>query len=439
MVRSRLGPERMGGRVARSSLKSILVNGAGAAVSFGVQIALSNILGKDLFGTYVVAMGWLAVAQLCGLLELDVTTVRFVGNYAATERWSLLRGFLRSSRVAVVTASFAIASIGAAGILLFSDSIARKQPQLPPTLLVTCALLPVATLLLQESAMLQGFQRYVEAQLPLNLLRPLVFGMLIVLGVFVAGVRLTTPLAVVGNLIGATVALVVSRIWRQRAVPREVYEATPAYDRGTWIRTTYPLVGVAFGQLVISQQSDIIVVGVMLTTADAAVYGAASQLTIPLVLALSSVTYVAQSMIADIYSREPARLQSLIRAVTWLTTGLGVPIALGLIVLGRPLLRLYGEGFAEGHLVLIVLTLAQLVVGLVGSLAGYLMTMTAHEREAAWIIGLAAGLNLVLALVLTPRFGALGTASATLIAAMARAGALSIYIRRTMGLRLLSF
>jgi len=76
---------------------------------------------------------------------------------------------------------------------------------------------------------------------------------------------------------------------------------------------------------------------------------------------------------------------------------------------------------------------------MVGALAGYLMTMTAHEREAAWIIGLAAGVNLVLALVLTPRFGPLGTASATLIAAVARAAALSIYIRRTMGLRLLSF
>jgi hypothetical protein len=95
MVRSRLRPERMGGRVARSSFKTIIVNGVGAAISFAVQIMLSNLLGKDLFGTYLIAMGWLAVAQLCGLLELDVTAVRFVGSYVATERWSLLRGFLR--------------------------------------------------------------------------------------------------------------------------------------------------------------------------------------------------------------------------------------------------------------------------------------------------------------------------------------------------------
>jgi O-antigen/teichoic acid export membrane protein len=429
----------MGGRVARSSLKSILVNAAGAAVSFGVQIALSNILGKDLFGTYLIAMGWLAVAQLCGLLELDVTSVRFVGKYLATQRWGLLRGFLRGSHLAVACASVGIALLGAAGIVLFRDSIAQKHPALPTTLLVTCALLPVATMLLLQSAILQGFQRYVEAQLPLNLFRPLIFGALIAGGVLLAGVTLTTPLAVAGNLLSALTALALAWTWRRRAVPREAYAAVPQYDRGTWARTTYPLVGVAFGQLVISQQADIIVVGVMLTTSQAAIYGAASQLTLPLALALSSVTYVAQSMIADTYAREPGRLQSLVRAVTWITTALGLPIALGLIVLGRPLLGLYGEGFGEGHLVLVVLTAAQLVVGLVGALAGYLMTMTAPEREAAWIIGLAAALNLVLALVLTPRFGPLGTASATLIAALVRAVALSIYIRRAMGLKLLAF
>jgi O-antigen/teichoic acid export membrane protein len=439
LVRARLEPGRMGGRVARSSVKTILVNGIGAAVSFAVQIALSNILGKDQFGSYLLAMAWLTAAQLCGLLELDVTSVRFVGSYVATERWNLLRGFMRSARTAVVGTSFALASLAAGGIMLFSDSIAQKHPQLPGTLLVSCAMLPVATLLLLESAMLQGLQRYVQAQLPTNLLRPVMFGILLIVGVFIAGVSLTTPLAIVGNLISALTALAITWWWRHRAVPAQAYAAPPAYDRGTWVRTTYPLVGVAFGQLVISQQADIIVVGVMLTTAEAAVYGAATQLTLPLMLALSSVTYVAQSMIADIYARDRYRLQSLVRAVTWLTTALGVPMAVGLIVLGRPLLNLYGEGFAEGHTILILLTFAQLVVGLVGSLAGYLMTMTAHEREAAWIIGLAAALNLVLALVLTPRFGPIGTASGTLIAAVARAAALSVYIRRAMGLRLLSF
>ena len=170
-------------------------------------------------------------------------------------------------------------------------------------------------------------------------------------------------------------------------------------------------------------------------SADVAVYGAASQLTLPLILAASSVTFVAQPMIADLYAREPARLQSLVRFVTWVSIAFTVPVAAVLILGGPLLLGLYGPEYVHGHLVLVILTLAQLVVGLAGGLAGFLLTMTAHEREAAWIVGGSAVFNLVLAIILTPRYGAIGTATATLIAVIARGVALRGYISRTMALR----
>jgi O-antigen/teichoic acid export membrane protein len=439
VFRNRFSHERMGGRVARGSIKSILVNGSGAAASLLVQVALARLLGAIGYGTYLLVLGWLAVAQLFGKLELDVTSVRFVGSYAATGRWSLLHGFLRSSRRAVLATSFAIAVLAAIGIVLFSDRIAMKHPDLPRALLVACPLLPITTLLILEGAVLQGFHRYVESQFPLNVLRPVVFGILILFAYFVAKITMTPTLAVAGNMVAAFAALVVTFFWRRRAIPPDVRQAEPAYARGTWARTAYPLFTVSLGQVIISQQADVIVVGTMLSTADAAVYGAASQLTMPLVLAASSVTFVAQSMIADLYSRDPARLQNLIRAVTWLSAALIVPIALLLVLFGPQLLAFYGPRFVHGHSVLIVLTVAQVVIGLVGSLAGYLLTMTAHEREAAIIISVSAAFNLGLAIYLTPRYGAVGTASATLVAAVARALALRIYIRRAMGLRIPAF
>src|SRR5262245_53158493 len=119
MVRSRFSGERMGSRVARGSLQTILVNGSGAGVTFLVQIGLAHALGsEDAFGTYLLVMGWLAFAQLFGKLELDVTSVRFVGSYIATERWGLLRGFLRTARSVVLVMSVAIGLLGVPVILL---------------------------------------------------------------------------------------------------------------------------------------------------------------------------------------------------------------------------------------------------------------------------------------------------------------------------------
>lgn len=439
MVRSRLSAERMGGRVARGAVKTIAVNGTGAAASFVVQIALAQLLGREAFGAYLLTMGWLSVALLMGKLEQDTTSVRFVGSYVATGSWGLLRGFLKTSHRAVTIASVAIAAVAVAGILMFPEALRDKHPQFTGALLVAAAILPFFSLLMLEGCVLQGFQQYARAQLPLNLLRPVAFGAVVWVMAIVVRSGVTVPLAVAANLAAVVVALAVAWTWRRQATPAEARVAAPAFDRGTWARTAYPLFAVSLAQLIISQQSDVIVVGTMLSTAEAAVYGAASQLTLPLVLAASSVTFVAQPLISDLYAREPRRLQSLIRVVTYASIVLAVPVAAGLIALGPWLLRLYGEGFEAGHTVLVILTLAQLVVGLVGALAGFLLTMTSHERDAAWIIGGSAVLNIGLALLLTPRFGAVGTASATLTAAIVRATLLAVHIRRTMGLRLPAF
>jgi O-antigen/teichoic acid export membrane protein len=440
LLRTRLRGDRLGGRVARGALRTILVAASGAAVSFLVQLGLARTLGRDSYGVYLLTLGWLALAQLGGKLELDTTSVRFVGGYVATQRWGLLRGYLSTSRRAVLTASTAVAAIGAIVVLAIPDQLDSKHPEYATALLVACALLPALTMLLLDGAVLQGFQQYARAQLPFNLLRPLAFGLTVAAIVAWRPNALSAPVAVGANFVGVLLALALVMSWRARATPREVREATPEHDRPTWARTAYPLFAVSLAQVIISQQADVLVVGTYLDTAQAAVYGAASQLTLPLSLAAASVTFVAQPLIADLYARhEPQRLQSLIRIATWGSAALGVPIALALIAGGPWLLRLYGEGFDSGHTVLVLLALAQLVVGMVGSLAGYMLTMTAHEREAAWIIGLSALLNILLALVLTPIYGPIGTASATLTAALVRAAALSLFIRWSMGLRLPAF
>jgi O-antigen/teichoic acid export membrane protein len=110
-----------------------------------------------------------------------------------------------------------------------------------------------------------------------------------------------------------------------------------------------------------------------------------------------------------------------------------VPVFLALAVLGYWLLGLYGEAFVTAYPVLLLLSLSQLIAASVGMLVGYLLTMTDHQKVASKIIGATAILNLVLTLLLTPRFGIMGTASATLVATLARSVVLLIAVRRVLG------
>jgi O-antigen/teichoic acid export membrane protein len=143
-------------------------------------------------------------------------------------------------------------------------------------------------------------------------------------------------------------------------------------------------------------------------------------------------------MIADLHARGRTQdLQRMVRIVMAASALVTLPVLLGLVFFGHYILRLYGPTFDAAYPVLMVLAAASAWVSLVGSLAGFLLTMTDYQREAARIIGLSAALNLVLTLILTPMFGMMGTATATLIATVSRGLGLAIFIRRRMGLRLI--
>lgn len=440
LVRARLAPGRLAGRVASGAAASVLVNGIGAGVSLLVQMALAREMGQAGFGAYLYAMAWMNVALVFGKFELDTAAVRFIGSYAATGRWNLARGFLKFSRRATLAISACIAGVGASMVWLRADALEARHPLLAEALFAACLLLPLSALLLVQEAVLQGLKRFGWAQAPRNVVRPLVFGASLAVAAGIAMGPITPPHAVLLNVVGTVAALIFAAgIWR-RSKPAWISGAVPEFARSEWVRTVSPLLAVSVAQVILSQQADVVVVGTMLTTSDAAHYGAASQLTLPLSLIASSVMFVVPPMISEIFAgKDQVRLQSLVRVASWAGVAATLPAASLLVVAGRWLLSWYGPGFQSAYPILLVLVGAQTIIGMVGALGGYLMTMTRHEREAAWIIGGSATLNLVLAVILTPRYGAVGTATATLIAATSRTVAIMVFVKRTMRLRIPSF
>jgi O-antigen/teichoic acid export membrane protein len=439
-LQRRVVGDGVGAVMASHAFQSTVVAISGAGVSFAVQLVLARTMGQAAFGAYALTLAFMNAVMLLAKLEIDTTGVRFVGAYAAQRRWGLLRGFIRDSQAATLGLSVVCALISAAVIWYGQDWLAGKHPGLPKAMWVACALLPVTTVLQVDAALLQGFKSYLSSQLAPNLLRPLLLGVIILLAWASSATKLAPSVGVLANLLASVVAMSFALIMLRRVTPVELHHIPIERDRSDWIRTTSPLLLVSVAQLIISQQADLIVVGTITNARAVAEYTAASQMTIPLSIVVNSVTFVAQAMIADLYARgDTAALQSLIRAVTRANVAIAAPVMLVTILAGRFLLGLFGPAYVSAYPVLLLLMGAQLVIALSGMLAGYLLTMTRHQDAAAWMIGGAALLNLILTLILTPRFGIIGTASATLLAALARSAALSVYIKRKMGLRVPAF
>jgi O-antigen/teichoic acid export membrane protein len=150
-----------------------------------------------------------------------------------------------------------------------------------------------------------------------------------------------------------------------------------------------------------------------MSPADVGIYFAAGK-TMALIM---FVHYAVGSAVAHKFAALHARgdhdgLRSFVKdAVNW-TFWPSLASALVILALGKPLLSLFGPQFATGYPVMCILVVGFLTRSAMGP-ADYLLNMLGEQKLCAAVLFGAALLNIVLNVVLVPKFGIVGAASAT--------------------------
>jgi O-antigen/teichoic acid export membrane protein len=103
-----------------------------------------------------------------------------------------------------------------------------------------------------------------------------------------------------------------------------------------------------------------------------------------------------------------------------------------LLALGRPILGLFGTGFADGYHLMFILALGLLARAAIGPIER-LLNMLGQQHMCALVHACAFALNLALCLVLIPRLGAAGAAAATAAALIAESVFLFVVTKRRLG------
>jgi O-antigen/teichoic acid export membrane protein len=432
-------PARLRALLARSGVSPAMLKGAiwsmggyasGAVASFVVQVILARALQATRYGVYSYLLAWANVAVLVGKLEFDTVAIRFIATYDGQRQDGLLRGFWQYGwRVVSRTTTLIALLAGAAAWLL------RQQlhPGIEGGIWAACVLVPLTALLAFSGCTLQGLRRVPQSQLPQLVLRPVLFGAGIVLVGSGLGMRLGAGGAVALNAVATAVALAVSLVLLRRAAPASAIVAPPVFDAATWMRTVRGYILISAAQLVLSQQADILVVGTVLSSRDAGLYSVASQLTSLVGLGAAAVIFVALPAVTDLYARRKhAEFQHLVVRTVQACAAVSVPVVVLLLVAGRVVLRIYGAEFTEAYPILLLLSIAGLAGWTIG-IPGSLLPATGHEWQASRVIVATALLNLALTFVLTPKFGVVGAATATLVAQLTRVGVLRWYAWRYLG------
>jgi O-antigen/teichoic acid export membrane protein len=174
---------------------------------------------------------------------------------------------------------------------------------------------------------------------------------------------------------------------------------------------------------------DLYLVGLFLGESPAGIYGMARQVRTP----IRQVRQSFDGLLTPIVSRTlslagPARTGRATASATRLILAIQLPMLIGLVAIGEPLLRWIGPEFAAGYLAMLLLAAAEAIQGAWG--VSDLILLYRRPALILWLTAIAAAANIAAGLLLIPPYGVAGAAAAALIAYIAANLARRLFLAR---------
>lgn len=415
--------------LARSTAGTFALKVASTGLGFLTSLFLARLLGAAGYGVYAYAMSIVALLLIPATLGLPRLLIRNISVYRTRSSWSLLRGLLRWSNWTALTASVALALLGALVVKVFSN---RFQPQTVATLWIAMMALPLMALSQIRQAALQGLNRIMEGQLPEALIRPFLFIVLIGGTYFLIGQKVNAPSAMEMQLVACGVAFLAGTVLLRRYLPAPVKESSPSYEIRAWMRSALPLLFIG-GVSVVNQYTDILMLGALKGAADVGIYRVAMRGAMLIPFMLDAVNMAIGPAISSLYTKgDMKRLQRVVTKSARLALLFSLPLVLTFVLLGRWLLLIFGPEFQKGATALAILSTGQLVNVAAGSV-GLILIMTGHEDDTFKGLVVAAVANVVLNASLIPIWGIEGAAVASAVSTIIWNILLGIRVYRRLG------
>lgn len=419
---------------ARRGLKSLGRNlitgiaGVGALkvlaslLGLATNLLLARWLAPQGMGQYAFALSAATLLSLPLLQGMPLLLVREVAGAAPGRRRGLARALLLFSAVATGLVAALSALVWLAWRVLgggeaVDDSLWWFALAVPVLMAAGLA----------WSAVTRAEGRAVRGHLPDMLARP---GLLLLGlgGLWWAGAGIDPRSAMAVHALAALLALglAIALAPRLRGAAPE-----PAQPRA-WLAALLPLSTVAGIQLV-NSQVELVVLGLNRPADEVGVYRIASLLALQTSFLLTVVNAVAAPLfVAHHRAGRLADLRRLQRLTALLSLGFGALIGLAYLLVGQPALAWgLGPAYAAAWAPLMLLTAAHVGTLWAGS-TNMLLNMIGRERDVLQAALVSVLVNVGLSLLLVPRWGMMGAASAAALALFAWRVSLTFFLHRAM-------
>jgi O-antigen/teichoic acid export membrane protein len=251
------------------------------------------------------------------------------------------------------------------------------------------------------------------------LVPPYVLRPLLIIGGMTLAVALGYPAVAATAAMVAVIAVgltgLAQAVWLHVKLKASVGSGPRKMAPRQWVQSSMPLLAIAGAELAL-QNADVMVLSRFAAPAEVAMYFAAAKTMSLMMFVHYAVGSAMASRFAGLKERgDLVGLQAAVRdAVGW-TFWPSLAVGLAILVVGRPLLAMFGPGFSDGYLVMAILVGGFLTRSAMGP-AEILLNMMGEQRACAAVMLAGAAIGIGLNVVLVPIWGAVGAASATAIA-----------------------
>ena len=392
----------------RNAVIAFGVRVTSAALLYLTQVLLARWMGAFEYGIYVFIWTWVLVLGGLSPLGLNLAVIRLVPEYRERGELDSVRGVTFGTNLAAFAIGTMVALLGAAGLWLFEPYVANYYV-LPLFLALVC--IPIYALGDMQDGLGRGQAWMSIALVPPYILRPLIV-LAAMIGAHEIGMPMTATTAAGAAILATWLAALLQFTLLSLRMSKTVPAGPRTYDWRLWLKTSLPLWVICACELAL-QNADVLIVSSLMSPHSVAVYFAAAK-TMSLIM---FVHYAVGSAVANRFSALNARgdrdgLQAFVRdAVNW-TFWPSLAAAVVILVLGQPLLYLFGPDFLEGYPVMLILVAGFLFRSAMGP-SEFLLNMLGEQNACAMVLVFTAALNIVLNLMLVPAFGLNGAAAAT--------------------------
>jgi O-antigen/teichoic acid export membrane protein len=400
------------GHISRQS--GVFFAGTVFTVAFGYlfKVYLARVLGPEELGLYALGMTLIGFLGLFNTLGLPQSALRFVAAYQATGKFKELHALLWRGAGLLLATNILLAGV----LLVFGRFVAVRFYHSPPLV----KYLPWFAVIMLFGMVTNFYSKVLAGYRDLKLRTLIVNFVGSPLNMLTAVLLISAGMGLRGYLLAQILSAAVISFLLVLAVrkftPAEArFSSRPGAFPGkeVWSFST-SMLGIGFMEFSIGQV-DKVALGYYRSAREVGIYAVATAVVVYVPLALSSINQIFAPTISDLHSRgQQALLARLFQSLTKWATGITMPLALVIIILARPIMRIFGPNFESGWPILVIGTLGQLVNCGVGSV-GYLLQMSGYERRLLKVEAVMGSVMVVLSIALVPLWGITGAAVAAAV------------------------